>query len=254
MENNTENTANNTENISSDKNYLKIINIRPFSNAYNFKLKENDIILAVDGNYFHSSYEDLVKILEEDKNEKIITIFRDGVSFNIKTSNSLGVTCENIDEDHIKDFKKIDLEDYFSKDKFFNQYEVYKDMFRNGVVLNLTPSILASLAPPLWMIYNRIWILFAFSIVFFAIMFYISPWLFFISWVLKSWYYGNNQINVLRNYYRFIDHRLFISICCKNEEEVQKKARELDPKIDFNFSYLDPPVKDEDLEEDPVIN
>ena len=81
-------------------------------------------------------------------------------------------------------------------------------------------------------------------------MFYISPWLFFISWVLKSWYYGNNQINVLRNYYRFIDHRLFISICCKNEEEVQKKARELDPKIDFNFSYLDPPVKDEDLEED----
>ena len=60
MENNTENTTNNTENISSDKNYLKIINIRPFPNAYNFKLKENDIILAV-GHYFHSSYEDLVK-------------------------------------------------------------------------------------------------------------------------------------------------------------------------------------------------
>ena len=51
---------------------------------------------------------------------------------------------------------------------------------------------------------------------------------------------------LLRNYYKFVDYRLFISICAENEEEAQKKARELDSKIDFDFSYLEPPIKDED--------
>ena len=121
-------------------------------------------------------------------------------------------------------------------------------MFRKGIILDLTPSMLASLAPPLWMIYNRIWMLLAFTMVFFIIMFYVSPWLFFISWILKSWYYGNNQIDILRHYYRFIDYRLFLSICTENEEEAQKKARELDSKIDFDYSYLEPPMKDDDFE------
>ena len=32
----------------------------------------------------------------------------------------------------------------------------------------------------------------------------------------------------------------------ENEEEAQKKSRELDPKIEFDFSYVEPPVPDED--------
>ena len=77
-------------------------------------------------------------------------------------------------------------------------------------------------------------------------MFLVSPWLFCISWVLKSWYYGLNQINVLRNYYNLKDYRLFLVLTCLNEEEAQIIFRKLDPKIDFDFSYLDPPIRDED--------
>ena len=71
---------------------------------------------------------------------------------------------------------------------------------------------------------------------------------------MKSWYYGNNQVNILRNYYRFLDYRLFAILCCENEEEAQIKSRELDSKIDFDYSYLEPPVKDEDegIDTDPI--
>ena len=74
----------------------------------------------------------------------------------------------------------------------------------------------------------------------------VSPWLFCISWVLKSWYYGLNQINVLRNYYNYKDYRLFLVLSCLNEEEAQIISRKLDAKIDFDYSYLEPPVRDED--------
>ena len=185
-------------------------------------------------------------MLDADEEEKILTIFRDGVCFNITTKSSLGISCEEIDETHIKEFSNIDIKNHFEKDKIYKQFEVYKNFKKNGFILDLELSILASIAPPLWMLYHRLWINFFFTIIFFVIMFLVSPWLFCISWVLKSWYYGLNQINVLRNYYNNKDYRLFLVLTCLNEEEAQTISRKLDPKIDFDYSYLEPPVRDED--------
>ena len=213
------------ENLKENK-FLKISKIRTFSNAHNLKLKEGDIILAIQGEIFNSSYEELRKNLEED-DQKIITIFRDGMIFNLKPSGTLGVTCEEEAEDKIKDFKEIKFNEIFDKTKVFYTYEIYKNLKRKGIILDLTPSILPSLAPPLWMIYHKMWPLLGFTLVFQFILFYVSPWLFFISWVLKSWYYGYNQINILRNYYRFLDYRLWMCFVAENEEEAQKNLENL---------------------------
>ena len=228
------------------KNYLKITDVRVFSRAYNLRLKENDIIIALNGEYFNSTYEELKKILEENDENKIVTILRDETYFNITANSSLGIKCEEIQENHIKNLPNTDLKDIIDTDKHYKQYEVYKNFKRNGVLLNLELSLLASIAPPLWMIYHRCWTIFGFTIVFLIMMFSVSPWLFCISWVLKSWYYGLNQTNVLRNYLNFKNYKLFLVLTCTNEEEGQKICRSLDSKIDFDYSYLEPPVKDED--------
>ena len=246
MENNeTSNSINKGQDKLSRK-FLKIKNVRVFSNAYNLRVKEDDIIIGFNGEYFNSSYEDLKKALGEDEEEKILTIYREGTCFNITTKSSIGVTCEEIDENHIKDFSNIDIKNIFDKDKSYKQFEVYKNFKKNGFILDNELSILASIAPPLWMLYHKLWMNLFFTIIFLVIMFLVSPWLFCISWVLKSWYYGLNQINVLRNYYNYKDYRLFLILTCLNEEEVQIISRKLDPKIDFDYSYLDPPVHDED--------
>ena len=246
MENNESSNSVNEDQDKLSRKFLKITNVRVFSNAYNLRIKENDIIIGLNGEYFNSSYEDLKKTLDEDEEDKIITIFREGTCFNISTKTSLGVVCEEIDENHIKDFSNIDIKNIFEKNKSYKQYEVYKNLRKNGFILDRELSILASIAPPLWMLHNRLWMNFFFTIIFLAIMFLVSPWLFLISWVLKSWYYGVNQINVLRIFYNFKDYRLFLALTCLDEEEAQTISRRLDPKIDFDFSYLDPPISDAD--------
>ena len=138
------------------------------------------------------------------------------------------------------------MQDFYDSKQDYNDFEIYKNIARNGMVLNLELSILASIAPPLWMVYHRTWEKFFFTLAFLFIMYFVSPWLFCISWVLKSWYYGVNQLNVLRNNYLFKDYRLFLVLMCKDEEEAQKISRALDPKIDFQYSYLEPPIKDND--------
>ena len=246
MENNESSNSIKEDQDRLSRKFLKIKNVRVFSNAYNLRVKENDIIVGFNGEYFNSSYEDLKKALVEDEEEKILTIFRDGTCFNTTIKSSLGVTCEEIDENHIKDFSNTEIKNVLEKDKSYKQFEVYKNFRKKGFIIDLELSILASIAPPLWMLHHRLWINLFFTIIFLVIMFLVSPWLFFISWVLKSWYYGLNQINVLRNYYNYKDYRLFLVLTCLNEEEAQIIARKLDPKIDFDFSYIDPPIRDED--------
>ena len=246
MENDETSNSNNKDQNQLIRKFLKINKVRVFSNAYNLRVKENDIILGFNGEYFNSSYEDLKKMLDEGEEEKILTILREDTCFNISTKSSLGVSCEELDENLIKEFSNFNIKNIFEKDKSYKQFEVYKNIKKNGVVLDLELSILASIAPPLWMLYNRLWVSLFFTIIFLVVMFLVSPWLFCISWVLKSWYYGLNQINVLRNFYNFKDYRLFLVLTCLNEEEAQTISRKLDPKIDFDYSYLDPPVQDED--------
>ena len=166
MENNETSNSINEDQDKLSRKFLKITNVKIFSNAYNLRLKENDIIIGFNGEYFNSSYEDLKKVLDEDEEEKILTIFREGVCFNITTKSSLGITCEEIDENHIKDFSNIDIKNIFEKEKSYKQFEVYKNFKKNGFILDLELSILASIAPPLWMLYHRLWINFFFTIIF----------------------------------------------------------------------------------------
>ena len=116
MENNeTPNSINEDQNELSRK-FLKITNVKIFGNAYNLRLKEDDIIIGFNGEYLNLTYEDLKKGLEADEEEKILTIFRQGVCFNITTKSSLGISCEEIDETHIKEFSNTAIKNYFDTD------------------------------------------------------------------------------------------------------------------------------------------
>ena len=57
MENNevTNNTNEDQDQLS--RKFLKIASVRAFSNAYNLRIKVDDIIVGLNGEYFNSSYE-----------------------------------------------------------------------------------------------------------------------------------------------------------------------------------------------------
>ena len=231
-----------TEEIEKTKEFLQIKSIRTSSNAFIMKLQEGDVIVALDGLTINKSYDDLSKELNEIKDKKILTLQRDGIFFNTFVYDSLGVICDTVNSNTIPELEKFDPNNYFNKDYFYFQYEVFKKPGKTAILLNTFPTILASLAPPLWMLQNRLWTFFCISFVFYFFLLMISPWLFFIGWILKSWYVGNSQIDILRLFYRMHNYRLSLSFCAIAEKEAQEIARQFDDKVDFYYSYLDPVV------------
>ena len=229
-----------SEEIITEKSFLQIKSIRTSSNAFIMMLKEGDVILALDGEIVNKNYEELSKELSEIKEKKVITLFRDGVFFNTFIYGSLGVICENITSEKIPELEISNINEHFQKDEFYFLFEVYKKPGSAAMLLNTMPSILASIAPPLWMLQNRLWNLFFITMVFYLMLFMISPWLFFIGWILKSWYVGNSQIELLRFFYRLNNYRLSLIFCARSDKEAQEIARKFDEKIDFHFSYLEP--------------
>ena len=62
-----------------DKKFLKIKSIRTSSRAYQMLLKENDIILCLDGEFVNVTYEVFSKELNEIIDKKILTIVRNEI-------------------------------------------------------------------------------------------------------------------------------------------------------------------------------
>ena len=124
------------EEIVTEKSFLQIKSIRTSSNASMMKLKEGDVIIALDGEMVHKSYEELSKELSEIKEKKVITLFRDGVFFNTFIYGSLGVICENITSEKIPELEISNINDHFQKDEFYTLYEVYKKPGSNAILLN----------------------------------------------------------------------------------------------------------------------
>ena len=229
-----------------DKKFLKIKSIRTSSRAYQMLLKENDIILCLDGEFVNVTYEVFSKELNEIIDKKILTIVRNEILFNTFIEGPLGVVCEEISSKQISNLENLDLKQTLDLNNFYQQFEVYKRPQSVSLLLNTIPTILASLAPPLWMVQNKLWILLGVSLVFYMVLLVVSPWLFFIGWILKSWYVGSCQIDILRYFYTFNNYRFWISFCEDSEKKAQQLARKFDNKVDFDYSYLEPVITQSD--------
>ena len=225
-----------------DKKFLKIKSIRTSSRAYQMLLKENDIILCLDGEFVNVTYDVFSKELNEIIDKKILTIVRNEILFNTFIEGPLGVVCEEISSKEISNLESFDLKKILNLNNFYQQFEVYKRPQSVSVLLNTIPTILASLAPPLWMVQNKLWAFLGISLIFYMVLLVVSPWLFFIGWILKSWYVGSCQIEILRFFHRFNNYRFWISFCEDSEKKAQQLARKFDNKVDFDYSYLEPVI------------
>ena len=227
-----------------NKQFLKIKSIRTFSRAFEMGLLEDDIILGLDGEIINSTYEDFSKQLTNIKEKKILTIVRQNDCFNTFIYGPLGVVCEQFEGEEKFDFHSFDLKKVLDLNESYTHFEIYVRTNKTAILLNTIPTILASLAPPLWMIQNRLWNFLGISLIFYVILLIVSPWLFFIGWILTSWYVGSSQIDILRHFYRFNNFRLWFSFCEVTEKKAQELARKFNSQVDFDYSYLDPVILD----------
>ena len=242
------------EEVIETSSFLKISDLKLKSRARNIRLKEDDIIVAVDGEGFHGTILEFSNILSEEDKKSLLTIKRGELFFEVITSGTLGTNFkftspeETIEiEKSFKDHKINDIEEY-------TIFEVLRDLRRNVEIIDTTPTPMTWIFPPIWLIQNRLWEVLMVAISVYLITFSVAWWLFAITWILLAIYFNKGQTTILRSFSIYRDKHFWLILAAKNEEEVQTLCRVLDPKCTFQYSLVGLPIVENKIKKPRLRN
>lgn len=223
--------------------FLKISELKLRCRARNLRLKEDDIIVCVDGEPFHGSILELTNILSEEDKKTLLTIRRNEVFFEVFTFGTLGSTFkftspeETIEiENSLKHHTIYPMEQY-------KIYEVLRNLRRKIDIIDTSTSSMSWIFPPFWLIQNKLWEVLLVAISVYLITFSVAWWMFAITWALLAIYFNKGQTTILRSFSIYRDKHFWLVLAGINEEEIQKVCRGLDIKCDFEYPLI-PQVED----------
>ena len=237
----------------SKNNFLiKIDKIRSKSVASTFFLKPDDVIVAVNNNFYTYGEKRFTEELIESKknNEKcLITILRDKIFFDIIVSGSLGCKFLTTNQEETERIKN----EFSSKENYdleeLNEYIVMRDVYRRYDVYENSSSLSAAIFPPLWLAYSqKWWVLLSFTL-FFLILLSVNGWVLLLGWLLSSIYCYKAQLNLLFSFSMLEGKAFSMKFASKSIDEAHKVIRALDPKSKFKYSRLPDPIIDDEKEE-----
>jgi hypothetical protein len=209
------------------------------------RLKENDIIIAVDGNLFHDTVENLSDLLSEEEVEHwIISIYRSGIIFEVASRGPLGGTFEYCKPQDSKSIENALKDHSFHPKADYKIYEVLKDIAKACDIYDTSYTPLAVYAPPLWLMQQRMWEPLIAIVAVYLITLNVNIFLFILAAVLISLYFKRGQLILRRSYSMYQDRQVWVTLAAPNMLEAQKSCRNIDPKCTFAFSLVAPPVKD----------
>ena len=236
---------------------VKVDKIRKKSYASMMLLKQDDVIVAVNNQFYTFGEKKLTEELKDLKknNEKaILTILREEVFFDIIVNNSLGCKFLTTNFEETENIKKNFSKKENNDVEELNEYVAMRDIFRRYDVFDNSNSLSAGLFPPAWLAYNRKW----WGLLLFVLMSFmllsINIFMFLLGWVLTSVYCYQAQLNLLYSF-SMLEGKVFtLKLASKSMEEAQKTIRSLDPKSKFLFSKLENPKIEEDKENEKNQN
>ena len=241
-----------------ENNFLiKIDKIRKGSYASSLMLKPDDVIVAINNDFYIYGEKRLTEELRElkkDNQKAILTVLRDNVFFDIIITGSLGCKFLTTNVEETENIKKS----FSSKENFdldqLKDYVAMRDVYRRYDVYENSNSLSAGLFPPLWLAYSRKWwVLLAFSILFFML-FSVNFFLFLLGWILTSVYCYKAQLNLLFSFSMLEGKAFSLKFAAKSIDEAHNLIRNIDPKSRFMYSKLADPIIEEVPNEDTKKN
>ncbi|MAH89567.1 MAG: hypothetical protein CMJ06_05990 [Pelagibacterales bacterium] len=255
-----EEKRNNKKNDTADTNkneisFLKIDKLKRGSHALSLLLRNEDIIVGFNGKVFRGSQKVLNQNLNIEEN-KIITIFRKEIFFNLKVNGPLGIKLVEVANDEADDLL-IKTDNYFKNIKDLNKYkefEVYKGK-KNfyDVIEVLDTSLLASLLPFIWFYHHRLYSPLLLLIATFLLLSSIAWWLVLSAWVIITIYMSKGSMSLLRGYCLFHELKPYMKIYAESNKSVQETVRSIDKKSNYRFPFIDPPMNIEENENDKIL-
>ena len=204
------------------------------------RIKEGDILVAIDGDPFLGDTETLKTVFEDFDPAVpdvawLITFWREGVFFDVCFDRPLNARFEFATPEEAlvvsEGAKKLN----FHEIERYQNYEVFRDLRKNAGMHETRPDPLATYAPLLWMLNHRLYYpMLAISIVY-AITVVTHPLLFVLGYVLVCLYVRRAQLNLLRSYQLFDDKFFWLVVAATSEADAREACRRIDPEVRFAF-------------------
>ena len=227
---------------------IKIDKVVNGSYAFKNFLKPNDIIVALDNQFYTYGEKQLTSDLKEIKKNQqkaFVTILRDDIFFELRVENSFGCKFVTTTKDEtVKIKSEYSTRQIYELDEL-NEYIAMRDVYRNYEIIENSNSISAGIFPPMWLAYSqKWWVLFLFVAIM-GISLTVNIFIFLLVWLLTSIYCYKAQLNLLFSF-SMLEGKVFcMKMAANSMDEAQKIVRKLDPKSKFKFTRLPKPLVEE---------
>ena len=202
------------------------------------KLKEADILVAVDGEVYRDGPAKLKELFIRQNGQQskwLLSLWRDGQIFDIiitmPIESRFGLATEQETEWAMEEYNKHIYGDFDS----YQNYEIYKD--GNGVcdVLSMDKDILAGLFPALWLLKYRLYPPLGAVLISYGVSYSINFLLFIITYIVLSRFIYVSQNNIMRSFTLFANKKHYMTIAGTNERDVSVIVKNIDPDNKIRF-------------------
>ena len=229
------------------KSFLKLKEHGQSSRTRALRLKEEDVIVAVDGVSFHDTVDNLVDLLASDEEEDskwLLTIWRNGKFFEIFARGPLGGVLEFTRPDESKMIAELFEKRDVGEKSEYQIYEALRDVKRVVDVYDTSFSNVAVIMPPVWLIQQKMWEPLLAILCVYLITFSVNIFLFVIAAILLGFYFKKGQVTLRRSYGLFQDRQVWAILAARSDLEAQQSCRALDEKVNFINSLVKPYKKE----------
>lgn len=231
---------------------LRLNGLGSRSRANGLRLKNGDVIVAVNGQIFNGNENDLNEVLtlEDVEARALVTISRGTVMFDVLTAGPLGGNYEFAEPELANDITQAFQTYQVDAIDRYEPFEVMRKINRECLVFSAIPTQLPYVFPAVWLLQNRIWEPMFAVIAAYALAIVVHPLLFALIYVLTCVYFGRGQVGILRSYGLFHEHTLWLCVAARSIEQAQAICRQIDPRCNFRFSHVGPPAPPETNEDE----
>ena len=229
-----------TEIVDFDQNglLLKIATDGIAIQDYVKRLKESDILVAVDGELYldgPARLNDKFRMEAGDEAKWLLTFWRDGQLFDIllraPIQSQFGLATEQESEWALEQFS-THVYGEFSE---YQNYEIYRDVRGVCDVLSLEKDPVAFILPSLWCLKYRLFPPLAAIVAAYLVTFFINIFLFLLTYIILSRFVYISQDNILRSFTLYAGKSHYMTIASTNENDVSAIVKKIDPKNKIRF-------------------
>ena len=242
---------NNSEDIDSAEeqivqSFLQLKEHGQSSRTRALRLKENDVIVAIDGEPYHESIDNMVDLLSsgEEDDTWLLTIWRNGKFFEIFTRGPLGGVFDFTRPEESQMIMELFQKRKMGEKKEYRIFEALRDINRVVDVYDTTHSQTAVILPPIWLLQQKMWEPLLAILCVYLITFSVNIFLFILAVILLGLYFRKGQVTLRRSYGMFQDRQVWAILAARSNLEAQEMCRNLDEKVNF-LSPLVKPYKKE---------